>query len=147
VADALIARGHVANRDEVFDRWLDEGKPGYVEHPRIPLQKGVALIRQAGGVSVLAHAWGRGSRAVLTSDVITALAADGLDGLEVDHHDHDASDRATLRALAESLGLIVTGSSDYHGTGKVDHDLGSNTTSEASYHAIVALIHDRGGQA
>jgi hypothetical protein len=51
-----------------------------------------------------------------------------LDGLEDDHHDHDPDARRRLRSLADSLGLLATGSSDYHGTGKLDHDLGSNTT-------------------
>jgi hypothetical protein len=51
-----------------------------------------------------------------------------LDGIEVDHQDHDAETRHRLRALADSLGLLGTGSSDYHGTGKLDHDLGCNLT-------------------
>jgi hypothetical protein len=61
--------------------------------------------------------------------VIENLAHDrGLDGIEVDHQDHDADTRRRLRALADGLGLLATGSSDYHGTGKLDHDLGCNTT-------------------
>jgi predicted metal-dependent phosphoesterase TrpH len=64
----------------------------------------------------------------------------GLDGIEVDHHDHDPDTRARLRQLADDLDLLATGSSDYHGTGKVDHDLGSNTTDPAVYHALVARL-------
>ena len=56
------------------------------------------------------------------------MAEHGLDGIEVDHQDHDADARAGLRQLADRLGVLATGSSDYHGTGKVDHDLGVNTT-------------------
>jgi hypothetical protein len=56
-----------------------------------------------------------------------------LDGIEVDHPDHDSDARTTLRRIAEENDLIMTGSSDYHGTGKADHHLGINTTSPAAY--------------
>jgi predicted metal-dependent phosphoesterase TrpH len=66
---------------------------------------------------------------LLPPSALEALARDhGLDGLEVDHQDHDFDTRRRLRALADTLGLLATGSSDYHGTGKLDHDLGCNTT-------------------
>jgi len=146
VADALVALGVVADRQEAFDSWLDIGRPGYVGHYKVPLADGVALIGGAGGVAVLAHAWGQESRRVLTADVIRGLAAGGLDGLEVDHQLHDAAARASLRVLADDCGLIPTGSSDYHGTGKVNHDLGCNLTSDASFEAIEALIIRRGGR-
>ena len=51
-----------------------------------------------------------------------------LDGIEVDHQDHDAEVRHRLRRLTDSWGVLATGSSDYHGTGKINHDLGVNTT-------------------
>ena len=141
VADALVAAGVVANRGEAFAVWLDEGRPGYVGHLRIPLAEGIAMIHGAGGVAVLAHPWGHGTRAVLTAGVIGQLARrDGLDGIEVDHNDHDAADRAALRAIAGKNGLLVTGSSDYHGLGKVGHPLGCNTTAREVYEAILAKL-------
>jgi len=146
VADALVALGVVADRQEAFDRWLDIGRPGYRSHYKVPLTDGVTLVTGAGGVAVLAHAWGRESRRVLTADVIRELATRGLDGLEVDHQLHDAETRAALRALADECGLIPTGSSDYHGTGKVNHDLGCNLTSDASFEAIEAQSIRRGGR-
>ena len=61
--------------------------------------------------------------------MLEALAHDHqLDGIEVDHQDHDVDVRRRLRIVADSLGLLATGSSDYHGSGKLDHDLGCNTT-------------------
>jgi len=143
VADALVAQGVVADRQEAFDKWMDVGRPGYVSHFKLPVADGIAVVTGAGGVAVLAHAWGRESRNMLTPDVIRNLAAGGLDGLEVDHQLHDAETRATLRALAEECGLIPTGSSDYHGTGKVNHDLGCNLTSDANFQAIEALMLQR----
>ena len=66
--------------------------------------------------------WGRPDEATLAE-----LQALGLTGIEVDHQDHDADARDRLRSIAQNLGLVVTGASDYHGDG-VDHDLGCNTT-------------------
>jgi hypothetical protein len=68
-----------------------------------------------------------------------------VDGLEVDHQDHDEATRDELRAVAGRLGLLVTGSSDYHGSGKADHDLGCNTTAAAVLAEIEALVAARGG--
>jgi predicted metal-dependent phosphoesterase TrpH len=80
-------------------------------------------------VTVLAHPWAsRHDHSALDAEGIARLREAGLSGLEVDHEDHDPATRAALRAVARDLGLVVTGSSDYHGLGKVDHDLGCNTT-------------------
>jgi sugar phosphate isomerase/epimerase len=65
---------------------------------------------------------------VLSEPAFADLRDLGLAGIEVDHEDHDPATRAALRGIAANLGFVVTGSSDYHGTGKVDHDLGCNTT-------------------
>jgi predicted metal-dependent phosphoesterase TrpH len=129
VADAMVAAGIVSDRREAFDRWLAEGRPGYVsKQNELPTDETIALVRAAGGVPVLAHPWGRSSRATLTEPVLAELTAAGLVGTEVDHQDHDQPTRDALRGVAADLGLVVTGSSDYHGVGKDDHDLGCNTT-------------------
>ena len=145
VADALVAVGVVANRQEAFSQWLNQGRPGYVNHQRIDLAAGINLIRRAGGVAVLAHAWGRGARQVLSEPVIGQLAKQGLDGLEVDHNDHNQADRAALAMVAKANELIATGSSDYHGLGKIDHDIGCNSTTLPAFEAILGLIGARGG--
>ena len=129
IADALIKAGHVRDRQEAFDRFLADGGPAHVHRYTIEVDRGIDLVHEAGGLAVIAHPWGRGREYVLPSSVLEALARDhGLDGIEVDHQDHDAETRQRLRALAESLGLLATGASDYHGVGKLDHDLGCNTT-------------------
>lgn len=139
VADALVAKGYVANRADAFTRLLSDGGPAYV--PRYaPATAGVIrMVREAGGVSVLAHPWGRGSRATLDATAIGLLAEMGLAGIEVDHEDHDDADRAALREIASTLGLLVTGSSDYHGAGKVGHILGVNTTDPAEFDRLLVL--------
>jgi predicted metal-dependent phosphoesterase TrpH len=128
VADALIVRGVVASRDEAFERYLMPGRPAYVDRYAADLEEMIRLLVDAGGRPVIAHPWTRQSRSVLTEEVIAGLAELGLVGLEVDHNDHDADSRAALRTIAHDLDLAVTGSSDYHGTGKVGYDLGVNTT-------------------
>jgi len=143
VADAMVALGVVPSRREAFDIWLEWGKPGYVGHYRIPLVQGIALIRAAGGVTVVAHPWGHGTRGLLTREVLAHLAHQGLDGIEVDHNDHDETARAELRTFAAGHGLLATGASDYHGSGKTRHPLGCNTTSREVYDAITALIKAR----
>ncbi|KAA1422646.1 PHP domain-containing protein [Mumia zhuanghuii] len=128
VADALIAKGVVLNRDEAFERFLMPGRPAYVDRYAADLEEMIRLLVAAGGRPVIAHPWTRQSRSVLTADAVARLVDVGLVGLEVDHNDHDADTRARLRAIAHELDLVVTGSSDYHGTGKIGYDLGVNTT-------------------
>jgi predicted metal-dependent phosphoesterase TrpH len=137
VADAMVARGYVENRGEAFGRWLASGRPAYVTKYAPATEDAVRLVRAAGGVPVLAHPWGRSSRAVLTADVVARLASAGLAGLEVDHQDHGPQERADLHRLAGELGLVATGSSDYHGSGKADHALGVNTTAPQAYERLV----------
>ena len=128
IADALIELGVVANRNEAFDRYLMPGKPAYVDRYAADLFEVIGLLNAAGGVAVIAHPWARGSHKVLTASMFAKLRKAGLSGIEVDHNDHDQEDRALLRQIARELDLVQTGSSDYHGTGKIDFDLGCNTT-------------------
>lgn len=129
VADAMVAAGYIADRSEAFHGWLEDGGKAHVERYAAPLLEAVALIKGAGGRAVLAHPWARGSREVLTPDVLAQLASAGLDGIEVDHNDHDPQVRTELRGLATDLDLVVTGSSDYHGEGKgPEFFLGCHTT-------------------
>ena len=139
VADALVEKGYVADRAEAFTRLLADGGPAYVPRYAPTTADAVRLVQDAGGVTVLAHPWGRGSRRVLDSTTIASLAEDGLAGIEVDHEDHDLAARAALRQIASAYGLIVTGSSDYHGTGKVGHTLGVNTTDPAEFERLLVL--------
>ena len=99
----------------------------------------IPLVTGAGGVAVIAHPWGRSGRAVLDEAALSHLRDLGLAGIEVDHQDHGPDLRARLRAIAANLDLVVTGSSDYHGLGKVDHDLGVNTTDPEQYERLVSL--------
>ncbi|MEA3201870.1 MAG: 3,5-nucleoside bisphosphate phosphatase [Thermoplasmata archaeon] len=123
VARVLVAKGHATSIQDVFDRWLAEGRPGYVPKERLSPQDAIALVHAAGGVAVLAHA--------VTVDeperegLVRRLAAMGLDGLEVAHSKHGEQERATLAAWAQAWGLVATGGSDFHGANKPGVALGS----------------------
>jgi 3',5'-nucleoside bisphosphate phosphatase len=139
VADALVALGVVGDRTEAFDRYLGAGRPAYVDRYAAPLEDMIRIVTGAGGVTVIAHPWGRSGRHSPDEATLARLAELGLAGLEVDHQDHSPETREDLRAIARNLGLVVTGSSDHHGTGKVDHPLGVNSTSEEDYRRLLEL--------
>ena len=128
IADAMVEKEYIENRDQAFDGWLNTGGKAYVERYSAPLETAIALVKAAGGRTVIAHPWSRDSKRVLTPEALAHLAAIGLDGIEVDHNDHSIEDREALRKIAADLDLVVTGSSDHHGTGKIGFDLGCHTT-------------------
>ena len=127
IADALVARGLVRDRTEAFAGLLSSRGRYYVRHYAPHPVDAVRLVVQAGGVPVMAHPLARKRGRVVDDEVIEEMATAGLAGLEVDHRDNDPEAREHLRALARRLDLLVTGSSDYHGTGKPNR-LGENTT-------------------
>jgi predicted metal-dependent phosphoesterase TrpH len=144
VADALISLGVVSDRTEAFEKYLNRRGPGYVRRYAADLEQVIAWVTEAGGVSVLAHPWTpRHDYRALDEAGLSLLKDAGLAGVEVDHEDHDPATREELRAVAERLDLVVTGSSDYHGTGKVGHDLGCNTTSPEQLDRLDRLIGSR----
>jgi predicted metal-dependent phosphoesterase TrpH len=140
VADALVSKGVVAHRGEAFDRYLGSQGPAYVNRYAAPLEAMLDVVADAGGVTVIAHPWAkRHNFDALDEPGLARLQELGLSGVEVDHQDHDPEVRERLRGIARNLGLVVTGSSDYHGDGKVDHDIGCNTTDPEEYARLVEL--------
>jgi predicted metal-dependent phosphoesterase TrpH len=135
IADALVRRGHVADRDEAFRRLLAPGSPYYVDHYTPDAADAVRLVHEVGGVPVVAHPLATRRGGPLTDATIAALAEAGLAGLEADHRDHEPRSRDHLRGLAAELGLLVTGGSDYHGAGK-PNAVGENVTAPAVLEAI-----------
>lgn len=140
VADAMVAAGYVADRDEAFAGYLAEGGPAYVDRYSPDVFDAVRLVRSMGAVPVLAHPWGRDSRTVLPLELLGRLLDEGLAGWEVDHVDHGAEERAILRAYAHDCGALATGSSDYHGTGKTRNPLGANLTEPEMYARLRLLM-------
>ncbi|MCB7136637.1 PHP domain-containing protein [Cellulosimicrobium marinum] len=138
IADALVAAGHVTDRSAAFATILAPGTPYYVPHYAPGAVDAVRGVRAAGGVPVFAHPGADGRGRVVADVVIEEMAAAGLAGLEVHHRDHDERQRTRLDGMARTLGLFVTGSSDYHGAGKPNR-LGENTTAPTVLEQIEEL--------
>lgn len=137
IADTLVAAGVVPDRAAAFTSLLHDDSPFFVGHYYVDALRAVELVRAAGGVPVFAHPAAASRGTTVGDDAIRAMAAVGLAGLEVDHRDNPPADRDRLRALARELGLLVTGASDYHGSGK-DNRLGEHTTDPEVFAALVA---------
>jgi predicted metal-dependent phosphoesterase TrpH len=136
LAQALVRRGLAGTVTEAFATHLLGGRYRLPKRD-IDVFSAVRLVADAGGVTVFAHPRATRRGRVVPDSLIVELAAAGLFGLEADHEDHSDAERAHVRALAEELGLVVTGSSDFHGTNKTVR-LGANTTDGAAYERIVA---------
>jgi predicted metal-dependent phosphoesterase TrpH len=137
IADTLVAAGIVADRDAAFSGILHDGSPYYVPYYAPDVLDVVRAVRAAGGVAAFAHPGADGRGRVVPTSVIEAMARVGLVGLEVEHRDHSEGQRERLARLAERLGLVPLGASDYHGAGKPNR-LGENLTSPEALAALEA---------
>jgi predicted metal-dependent phosphoesterase TrpH len=135
LADALVAKKIVKSRDEAFIDLLHNDSRFYVSHAAPTPVEAIALIRRAGGVAVIAHPFASHRGQILKADDFADLLAAGLNGIEVDHRDQNPDERAMLRVIARELDLVVTGSSDYHGTGKMNL-LAENHTSREQWQKL-----------
>jgi predicted metal-dependent phosphoesterase TrpH len=138
LADALVLKNIVKSRDEAFTDLLNNDSPFYVSHFAPTPEDSIRAIRAAGGVAVIAHPFASRRGQILTPDSFASLVAAGLNGIEVFHRDQSEDERNQLLAIANELELAVTGSSDYHGTGKLN-ELGENTTSPAEWERLEAM--------
>ena len=137
VARALVDAGVAESVDAAFTTLLHHRSPYYVAKADTDVRDAIALVRAARGVPVFAH--GRATRRgrVVGDEAVAAMAEVGLLGLEVDHPDHDPHERDHMRGLAADLGLLMTGSSDYHGRNKTT-PIGACTTDPAHFEALLA---------
>jgi predicted metal-dependent phosphoesterase TrpH len=136
VATALVELGVVPTVNDAFTvEWLADGGRAHVaKHETDPFEA-IRLVKAAGGVTVFAHPGASKRGHIVPEAAIAEMAAAGLDGIEVEHMDHDAETRVRLRGLAKELGLLATGSSDYHGSRK-SVQLGEYTTDPEVYGEI-----------
>ncbi|WP_370180648.1 PHP domain-containing protein [Rhodococcus wratislaviensis] len=137
LARALMRAGVVGSVGEAFVDLLAPRGRYFVDKSDTPLDDAVQLVAEAGGVSVLAHGRARTRGRLLSLDHVRDLAGAGLHGLEVHHPDHSSDDARVLQELADELGLVVTGSSDYHGTNKAIR-LGEFTTDADEFDTLVS---------
>lgn len=141
LADALVAKGIVPNRSAAFESILHRSSPYYVSDYSVDTELAIRLIREAGGVSVMAHPLidfpaGK-SELDLPLKHFEQMISAGLDGFEVDHRSVPEFAKDLLRELAFKHNLIVTGSSDYHGLGAKENQLGENSTDPTQLERIL----------
>ncbi len=138
IARALIELGLLPDVESAFaPEWIGTGGRYWVAKKELDVVDGVRMVRGAGGVAVFAHPAASKRGRTVGADVIREMAAAGLAGLEVEHWDHEPHERDFLRDVASELDLLMTGSSDYHGTSK-EVRLGAHVTTEEAYERLVA---------
>lgn len=142
LADALVVKKIVKSRDEAFIDLLHNESRFYVSHAAPTPVEAIKLIRRAGGVAVIAHPFASHRGQVLKPEDFSELVTAGLNGVEVDHRDQNPDERGMLRNIAHELDLVITGSSDYHGTGKLN-SLAENHTHREQWEKLESQANAR----
>jgi predicted metal-dependent phosphoesterase TrpH len=142
LADALVNKKIIASREEAFVDLLHNGSKYYVTHLAPTPEDAIRTIRTAGGVAVIAHPFATRRGQSLSAMSFPSLIGAGLNGVEVDHRDHSQDERQQLRGIARDLGLVITGASDYHGTGKLN-SIGENQTDPAEWERLESMADAR----
>ena len=137
IGRALVEQGLVPDVSAAFGELLSSSSKYYVPKADSDVFDMIGLVRAAGGAPVFAHPLARRRGPVVDEDVIAQMRAAGLVGVETEHPDHAAADRRRLAGLAAELGLLATGSSDYHGSNKAT-SLGACTTRPEVYEALIS---------
>ena len=137
LADALIAKKLVASRDEVFAELLHNNSKYYISHYSPTPEDAIKLIKQAGGVAVIAHPLASLRGRTISIESFKSMVEAGLDGIEISHRDQSEDERELLREVVARYGIIATGSSDYHGNGKLN-ELAEFTTKPEDFEALEA---------
>lgn len=142
LADAMVKKGIIKSRDEAFQGMLNNDSVFYVSHAAPTPAQAIAVIRRAGGVAVIAHPFASHRGQILKASHFQELVNAGLNGIEVDHRDQNPEERGMLREIAQELGLVITGASDYHGNGKLN-SLGEYQTAPEQWEKLESLANQR----
>tara|TARA_B110000503_G_C7091381_1_gene389594 strand:- start:194 stop:1039 length:846 start_codon:yes stop_codon:yes gene_type:complete len=142
LADALIAKKIVSSRDEAFSELLHNNSKYYISHYSPTPEDAIKLIKQAGGVAVIAHPLASLRGRTVSIESFGSMVEAGLDGIEVSHRDQSEDEQELLRNVIAQYGIIATGSSDYHGNGKLNK-LAEFTTKPEDFEALEARADTR----
>jgi 3',5'-nucleoside bisphosphate phosphatase len=137
LADALVKKGFAKNREEVFSELLHNNSKFYIPHYSPAPEEVIQMIKAAGGVAVIAHPFASLRGKTIDESAFTNMVTAGLDGIEVFHRDHGSEEREALLRIASEFNLIATGSSDYHGEGKLNL-LAEFTTTQENWEKLEA---------
>ncbi len=142
LADALVLKKVVKSRDEAFEMYLSNGSKFYVAHYAPTPEEAIGLIKDAGGVAVIAHPLASLRGRIVSIESFKSMVDAGLDGIEVSHRDQTPDAQELLAKIVKQYGIIATGSSDYHGTGKLN-ELAEFTTKPEDFQALEARANAR----
>lgn len=145
-AQALIEKGYVKRKDDAFERLLAKGRPAYVDRFRLTAEEGIAMIRKAGGLAVLAHPYTLGLHKKGLRTLMAELSEQGLGGIEAYYPEHDAEQCRFCLSLAGEHNLAVTGGSDFHGAMNPALRLGSGFGNLAVPDDLVDKLYERLGK-
>lgn len=123
IAQAMVRKGYFPTVKETFEQLLEKGKPAYVSHFRLEPAEIIDLIKNSGGIPVLAH-----PKLIGDDALVEQLLKNGIEGVEAFYPRHDAEATSYYRDMAEKYHLLVTGGSDFHGVaGRLPKALGEFT--------------------
>ena len=144
IARALVEAGHAASVKDAFERYLCAGRPTYVPREKTSVGEGIRLIEQAGGAAVRAHTLELKMGETMLESLVGEWTSQGLAGVEVYHPSAQNNHAAFLHAMAERLGLLVTGGSDFHGEAVRKTEIGDGLdrwrTAQSDVHALLARV-------
>ncbi len=139
IAQLMMEKGYVASISEAFDRFLGTGKVAYVDKYRVDCLAAMSVIKNAGGLPVLAHPGLLGLSQETLASFVGLLKESGLMGIEIFYPEHTPDQVAYLTALGEKLGLLSTGGTDFHGAAVPDIQLGIGT---GDFHVPYSVYED-----
>ncbi|QJB55701.1 PHP domain-containing protein [Pseudodesulfovibrio sp. zrk46] len=123
-AQEMVSLGVVSSVNEAFKVWLGDNGRAYVPKRKLMPEKALGILNEIGATSILAHPFALGLNMADTEKLVKDLQKLGLDGMEVIYSEHSDSDTKAYREMAERLGLLVSGGSDFHGAVKPKISLG-----------------------
>jgi predicted metal-dependent phosphoesterase TrpH len=140
IAKALVSKGFVGSYTEAFDRYLGDNKCAYVPRETLNYEESMELITKAGGVPVLAHPLLYKMSDTNLENMMVKLRQKGLKAVEVYYSTHSNSDTQHIMAMANRVGLIYSGGSDFHGATKPKIDMGTGMGKLAVPYEILEKI-------
>ena len=142
IGQLLVEKGCIGSVQEAMNRWLDDGKPYFVERQHLPMSEAIRLIQAAGGVADIAHPLEYGYDWDGVEQLIQTAYELGAVGVECHYSGYTDEECAKLESFARARGMVITGGSDYHGSRKV-YGLGSGTGNLDLDYSIVEELKKR----
>lgn len=125
IARYLYEHGMIKSVQEAFDKYIGDGCRCYINRFKVSPMDAVKLIKEAGGIAILAHPLLYHMSSVTLQKLIDELKAAGLDGIEAIYSTYTPGEERLVKKLAEGNHLLVSGGSDFHGTNKPSIRLGT----------------------